>query len=432
MNGNESKLAVYLGKKLIAYLSLHQDQLLWQYTEEWKAKGFAVSPHLPLSNEISAINTNRFLRNMLPEGSAFDELLQNVRVTRSNTFALMRALGLDTPGALVLRQSEQDLPKKSSFRSITEKELISRLNNRETQGLIIWDKKPRLSVAGIQDKLNLVVKSKGQIGFGEGSLCSTHILKFEKQTRTHLVINEYLTMKLAKHCGLNVADVTLHQFGKHMALLVERFDRKSISDTEVKRRHIIDSCQALNLPPENKYERNFGSGRDVAHIRDGVSFSLLFDFANHCQNPALTKQQIVDWALFNLLVDNHDAHGKNISFYVSSKGISLAPFYDLVNIRLYPDLDHELAMAFGDEFDSNNINAYQIAAFAESCQLSPAFIAKRLKRMIEKVTNALPQEMKKIRIEYDYPSWFNQYQKMIKLRCKHFTMQYPRITKIIL
>ena len=49
-----------------------------------------------------------------------------------------------------------------------------------------------------------------------------------------------------------VANVQLMHFGKHPALLVERFDRQLISMSEVKRRHIIDGCQALNLSPDYK------------------------------------------------------------------------------------------------------------------------------------------------------------------------------------
>ncbi|WBV72193.1 HipA domain-containing protein [Legionella pneumophila] len=89
----------------------------------------------------------------------------------------------------------------------------------------------------------------------------------------------------------------------------------------------------------------------MAHIRDGVSLPKLFDFANQCINPAKTKQQILDWVLFNVLIFNCGAHGKNISFFVGVNGISLAPFYDLVNIKMYPEFEHALAMALGDEFD---------------------------------------------------------------------------------
>lgn len=423
MNGNDSVLAVYLGKKKIAHLSFSKEQLIWQYTNEWQVTGFAMSPHLPLSNEIPTININRFLRNLLPEGHAFDELIQNVHVSRNSTFALIRALGLDTSGALILRQLEEKVLEEGTLRLLTEDELVARLDNREVTGLIIWDGKPRLSVAGIQDKINLVVDLQGRFGFGDGALCSTHILKFEKQTQTNLVMNEYVTMCLAKACGLKVADVMLQKYGKHWALLVKRFDRKLVSNDEIKRRHIIDGCQALNLSPEYKYERNFGSGRDVAHIRDGASLPLLFEFANDCQNPALTKQQILDWLLFNVIVCNFDAHGKNISFYVGPQGISLAPFYDLVNIKLYPEVDQDFAMALGDEFGSDEINAYQLADFAESCLLSQSYVAKRLKSMVEKIMLALPQEIANLNKQNIDELYFLNYEKIITQRCHHFLEQ---------
>lgn len=157
----------------------------------------------------------------------------------------------------------------------------------------------------------------------------------------------------------------------------------------IKRHHVIDGCQALNLSPEYKYERIFGSGRDVAHIRDGASYLKLFQFADDCQNPAVTKLQILDWALFNVLVFNCDAHGKNISFFVDQKGIALAPFYDLVNIKMYPDFEQEMAMVFGDEFDSDGISAYQLADFSESCHLDRTLVAQRLRVLATTITASL-------------------------------------------
>jgi serine/threonine-protein kinase HipA len=345
---------------------------------------------------------------------------------------LVRALGLDLPGALILTPPETGLPAQGSFRLISNEEIITHLNNRNTNSLIIWDGKPRLSVAGIQDKINLMINSEGQSGFGERSLCSTHILKFERQTQSHLVTNEFLTMHLASACDLPVANVALRQFDKHSALLVERFDRKLISNTEIKRRHVIDGCQALNLSADYKYERNFGSGRDVKHIRDGASLPLLFDFANHCQNPGLSKQLILDWVIFNILVYNFDAHAKNISFFVDSKGISLAPFYDLVNIKLYPELEQDFAMALGDEFESENINAYQFADFADNCQLSRAYVARRLKLMINKMMAALSKELAKIKITSSNKSYLTEYEKVITKRCSHLLDQCQHIPKMTL
>ncbi|WP_232220709.1 HipA domain-containing protein [Legionella tunisiensis] len=324
--------------------------------------------------------------------------------------------------------ANQAIPDKAHFRLIADEELEQRLNNRDPYSLIVWDGKPRLSVAGVQDKINVMLNKQGQLGFGEGSLCSTHILKFETQKLSYLVLNEYLSMQLAKGCGLSVANVQMKRFGRHPALLVERFDRKLTNNNLVKRRHLIDGCQALNLPPEFKYEQNFGNSRDVAHIRDGVSLPKLFDFANRCINPAKTKQQILDWVLFNSLIFNCDAHGKNISFFVSEEGITLAPFYDLVNIKMYPEFEHALAMALGDEFDGDNINAYQLADFADICQLARSLVAKRLKYIIGKLISALQDELTLISVDESEKAYLNKYQDIVTKRCKHLLIQSNHIT----
>ena len=248
-----NQLDIYLDSKLIAHLLLQDDQLLWHYTDNWKKNGFAISPHLPLLENISTLNVQRYLRNLLPEGQLLDELSACYNLSKNNTYGLVRALGLDIAGAILVLQAEKKLPK-SEFRILSREELVQRLNDREHSSLLVWDNKPRLSVAGVQDKINIVLDDKDNMGFGEGALCSTHLLKFENQKLLHLVLNEYFTMQLAAQCGLDVAKTQILYFGNHATLLIERFDRKFISTSQVERLHVIDGCQALNLPPEFKYE----------------------------------------------------------------------------------------------------------------------------------------------------------------------------------
>lgn len=250
MIGDKQVLDVYQGEYQIAHITLIEDQLYWSYNANWQKTGYAVSPHLPLYEDIPPLNVQRFLRNLLPEGNPLEVLVNIFHLSKYNTFGLIQALGLDTPGSLVILPSNQEIPNHAKFRPITHEELEERLNNRDLYSLMVWDGKPRLSVAGVQDKINVVLNKEEQLGFGEGSLCSTHILKFEKQKLSYLVLNEYLSMQLAKRCSLNVANVQMKLFGQHPALLVERFDRKMITTNIVQRRHLIDGCQALNLPPE--------------------------------------------------------------------------------------------------------------------------------------------------------------------------------------
>lgn len=432
MTGSEQCLDIYFGNNKIAKITLINDQLFWQYNLFWQRSGFPVSPHLPLHNDIPPLNVQRFLRNLLPEGNALEELIACFQLSKSNTFGLVRSLGLDISGALIMLPSTQTLPKEGIFRPIADDELKQRLDDRDDFSLLVWDGKPRLSVAGVQDKINVVLTQKGELGFGEGALCSTHILKFEKQRLSHLVLNEYITMQLAKLCGLTVANVQLRTFGDHSALLVERFDRQMMTLSEVKRRHVIDGCQALNLSPEYKYERNFGSGRDVAHIRDGVSYSQLFEFSNQCANPAMTKQKMLDWVLFNTLVFNYDAHGKNISFFVGENGMSLAPFYDLINIKMYQNFEQEMTMALGDEFNSETVNAYQLADFAQSCHLSRSLVTKRLKHLITKLQNALNNPMNMTFNHAEENAYFKRYQNIVFERCEHLLSQIEQIGSIAL
>lgn len=103
-------------------------------------------------------------------------------------------------------------------------------------------------------------------------------------------------MSLAKEAGLMVADVSLQKYGVYPVLMVKRFDRVISKDT-VKRLHIIDGCQMLDLPSSCKYEQNFGPSRDVENIRDGASFTKLFAAASLCEVPATAKLQLLDWAI---------------------------------------------------------------------------------------------------------------------------------------
>ena len=427
MNGSNKNLYIFLGTKQVATLSFKEELLSWQYTKEWQKDGFALSPNLPLDNMISNINIKIFLRNLLPEGQGLDEILMQFNLSSTNTFALIIALGQDLSGAMVIKQNKSILDQEPLFTKITSKELINKLDQRKQHGLIMWHDKPRLSVAGVQDKINLLINSQGDFGFGDGSLCSSHILKFEKKTTINLALNEFISMKLAHLCEINVADCQLVRLAKHTALLVKRFDRKLINNELVKRRHLIDGCQALNLPPEYKYERNFGSGRDVKHIRDGASLIKLFNFAKLCKNPAQTTLQLIDWLIFNCLIFNFDAHGKNLSFFISQKGIELTPFYDLVNIKMYPKFEQDLAMALGDEFDGNALNAYQFADFADSCNIKRSIVIKRLNKLSTTIIDCDFMSFKKYCKNKSEEKFIDKYSLLVKKRAEHFLNQ----TKLI-
>lgn len=382
-----NELEVKLNDLQIGILSIKgkDERYKFDYTSQWKQTGYEISPHLTFDKNITSGAIKRFLENLLPEGKGLDDLTSFTHISKNNIFGIIQAMGFETSGALSFGKTHKDTAP--IFRPITDAELTQRIDEIESKSIIIWDKKQRLSLAGIQEKLPVLLK-KGEMGLADGGLSSTHILKFQTKRNDNIIVNEYFCMSLAKEAGLMAASVSLQKYGEHPVLMVERFDRIVDNDT-VRRLHIIDGCQMLDLPSSYKYERNFGSGRDVKNIREGTSFTKLFKATELCEVPATAKLQLLDWSIYTLIIGNSDAHGKNISFFVNSSGITLAPYYDMLSIIMHKDVDHELAMAYGDEFDVDNILGFPLRAFAEETKLNPKLVSARIKTVCKNVKRAL-------------------------------------------
>ncbi|MGQ8366431.1 HipA domain-containing protein [Glaciecola sp. 1036] len=392
--GDAYQLNVTYGNSFVAALTLDKttNLLKLNYSQQWQQNGFAISPHLPLAKPHSPEVAYNYLDNALPEGEARRLLANNLGVSEKNVYSQVRAIGNDLAGAFTFMPAEQNIEEYTlaNMRIVKESELIKRLDEKEEFGLLTWDDKPRLSVAGVQDKLNVFIDENGNMGFADGPLCSTHILKFEKKNCPNLVLNEFFCMQLSSAIGLPTAEVTYKRLGPHPALVVKRFDRKySKENNKVLRRHVIDACQALNLSRDYKYERNLGDGRDVQHIRDGASLNKLFEFSKAMSSPVESKNWLIHWQLFNLMISNYDSHGKNISLYFDKTNARFTPSYDLVNIAMFPQFTQTLAMAMGDEFMPDNIHAYQLADFAETCNIDKKLLSRLLVNLAEKVIHQL-------------------------------------------
>jgi serine/threonine-protein kinase HipA len=367
----------------LAYESL-DEVFSFEYAPHWaeSADAFSISPHIPVAGQAASSSTvRRFLENLLPEGRALDIVATTNQVSKNNIYGLIRELGQETSGALsFLPDDAESLPGGSTKREISGAELRQRINERAQVPFMVWDGRVRMSIAGYQDKLAVYVE-EDRFYLVEGELASTHILKPEpyEARLPMLVANEHFCMSLAAHLGLVVAPVTILRLPEPV-LVIERFDRVQQAN-RVRRLHIIDACQALNFPVSYKYERNFGSGRDVRQIRDGVSFARLFSLAEYTVQKAVTRLALVRWALFNYLIGNSDAHGKNCSFFCRRDGLWLAPFYDLVSVAQYESIGYEFAMAYGDEFRLPEITPFQWADFAHRTGTPRSLLAREMRRM---------------------------------------------------
>ncbi len=423
---NVHSLQVLIGHhRKIATISIEvgsETEISLVYEPDWMEEGFAISPYLPLDGNYDHRAVRNYLQNLLPEGTALEEIVSHTTISKNNTFGLIKVIGEETSGALSF-VSNSNTVKETSFREVSEGELSERLARFKDAGESIthWDGRTRLSVAGVQDKLN-VLEVDGKLGFGEGELCSNRILKFETGKAPFIAVNELFTMLLAKASGIQVPDVELRTYGGVRAFTIDRFDRRLIKEqSKVQRRHVIDGCQATNLPPSYKYERQYGDEGDGIYIRDGVSFPKLFSIET--VNAGAYQVQLVNWMTFNILVRNYDAHGKNISFFVGKQGLELTPFYDLVNIEaiireIYnrhkktlhaseggvpqTNIANHYAMSIGEYTPgsagnfNNPITAYMLADFAVEFGISLPRIQLLIHKMIQSVLNSIDITQEKV------------------------------------
>lgn len=384
-------LSVFLNRVPLGSITFNgkEDRYGLAYAQSWlDGPGYPISPHLK-PGKCEAEKVKRFLANLLPEGKWLEELSVGNQISKSNIFGLIALIGAETTGALTFQYAGTGQePWPTEFRVVSAEELTERIAQRQQVSIAQWDGKPRLSVTGVQEKLPIMIRPDGVMGFGEGELASTHILKFGRRSDMHMTINEFLCMRLARLIKLPVAKVSLARFGEPI-LVVERFDRQWNGE-RVARLHLLDGCQMLDLPPIYKYERPFGKSGEGAKIRTGANLPKLIDACRLCRIPARAIRDLLNWTLFQLLIGNSDAHAKNISYFIARTGIDVAPSYDLLNVDIYGDeFERDLAMAIGDEFIAEKIVPYDLALFCEECNLPQRQVATSMKNLCKDVLRNL-------------------------------------------
>ena len=307
---------------------LRDEANIWsfEYTTQWSnsASGYDLAPNLPRANgKIIDGSTTRpvqwFFDNLLPEEDARDLLAREAQIPGADSFGLLAYYGNESAGSITLLK-RGEVADEPGYVPLPDTELQERIAKLPQQSLAAGAPK-HMSNAGAQHKLAVCVRD-GKLFHPKGNVPSTHLLKPDHQDNTtwpSTVANEYFVMKLAAALGLPVPPVHIRHIPDAI-YLIERFDRE-ISENETRRLHVIDACQLLGLDRTFKYQQS--------------SVNTLVACIELCNRPALARQHLLRWVIFNVLTGNADAHLKNLSFRISAEGIELAPFYDLVSTECY-------------------------------------------------------------------------------------------------
>lgn len=338
------ELTVYLHGGRVGILTLEPTgRMTFAYAPEWLEGPGArpLSHSLPLRKEsFDERECVGFFGGLLPEEGNRQIVARNLGITSRNDFAMLREIGGECAGAVsLLPVGSSPVPVSNAYEAISEAELIGILYQLPKRPLLAGRTEIRLSLAGAQNKVALRMDGDSYaIPLHESP--STHILKPESERFPGLVDNEVCCLDLARKAGLPACEASARDFGRHRCLLVSRYDRHWRGG-EILRLHQEDFCQALGIPSRAKYESEGGPGLKQ-------SFDLI---RSASASPARDLVNLFNAVLFNYLIGNGDAHGKNFSLLNSPPdephGVRLAPLYDLVCTACYPEISQNMAMRIG-------------------------------------------------------------------------------------
>ena len=154
-------------------------------------------------------------------------------------------------------------------------------------------------------------RPKAQIDDGD----EKYIAKFSSTTDVYSVVKaEYIAMRLAALCGLNVATVSLTSSLHKDVLLIERFDRVH-SKAGWQRKLMVSALTILAL---DEMMGRYASYEDLAeHIRHRFA------------DASVTLRELYSRLVFNILCGNTDDHARNHAAFWDGHMLHLTPAYDI-------------------------------------------------------------------------------------------------------
>ncbi|MGH6901534.1 MAG: type II toxin-antitoxin system HipA family toxin [Geminicoccaceae bacterium] len=336
--------------------------------------------------------------NLLPDNDEIRRrLAERVQANGHDAYSLLAAIGRDCIGALqFLPEGTEPGPAGHiSGRPIGEEELVGLLDDLERTPLGVDESEEfRISLAGAQEKTALLYW-KNAWHVPHGTTATTHILKApigilrNGIDLSQSVENEHFCMRLTAGFGLPAAHTNIQEFSGRRVLVVERFDRRWARDGRLLRLPQEDCCQALSIPPPQKYEPDGGPG--IPRILELLKGSD----EPEADRRTFFKAQIVVW-----LLGATDGHAKNFSVFLSPGGrFRLAPLYDVMSAQ--PNVDAgqlrqnrmRLAMAVGERrhYAIDGITPRHFFQTADRCGISSALAQAVFDELHETVPSALEQ-----------------------------------------
>src|SRR6185437_16406607 len=146
---------------------------------------------------------------------------------------------------------------------------------------------------------------------------------------------EHAMLRLARECGISVAESRVERVADKDVLLIKRFDREKTTDGYLRAR-MISGLTVLRA-------------EEAAAAREGWSYVLLVEELRRIvAEPRKDARELFRRMCFNAMISNLDDHPRNHAFIAKEEDWKLSPAYDLTPSPVVSQDRRELAMECGD------------------------------------------------------------------------------------
>ena len=394
-HGRSGTMQVLLNGRLVGALRLAgSGAISFTYDPEWLAWEHAmpISLSLPLREEAHQGGpVIAYLENLLPDNQAIRErVAARVRAGGTDAWHMLGKIGRDCVGALQFVSGE--IPEFAVLEGepVSEAQIADMLRKLTSAPLGLDEEDDfRISIAGAQEKTALL-RHEGAWIRPSGLTPTTHIFKTQLGVLpagidlSDSVENEYFCMSFCHAMGMDVAEVEIADFEDVRSLVVTRFDRRWTKDGRLIRLPQEDFCQALSVPPSQKYQMDGGPG-----ITEGIRLLTGSDDPEVDQR-VFFRAQVLFW-----LLGATDGHAKNFSIALRPGGFRMTPLYDVLSAQKAVDDGQirqnrmRLAMAVDEHYRINEVVPRHFLQAAKAAGYGLALAEDVLAEMVPQLEPAL-------------------------------------------
>lgn len=299
--------------------------LAWtaQATERWQTGTRILSAKLPIGEPVASPMVKNYIDGLLPEGNARTNHALDAGIPPDDTFGLISAYGLDTPGAAVFAPaSAQDPERSGHYEPLNLAELEAKILHADRQSPAA-DSSDSSTLPGMVPKVVAHRSADGGWLACKGGAASTWIIKRGNPTdslTSDTIDTEAAALHLAYALGLTDIRAEILEFDSTRAIAVSRYDRAILDTGMVERWHQEDLAQAIGLDTRDP-NRKFQWGAKMPSLRHAATVM---------RADGSDLKDLLRLVTFSTLIGNTDMHAKNISFLRYDDGTAeLSPAYDI-------------------------------------------------------------------------------------------------------